>query len=30
LWYTYHGANRSYPVANVSPVKPVNISDPWY
>ncbi len=24
------GANRSYPVANFSPVKQVNISDPWY
>ncbi len=30
LWYTYHGANRSYPVANFSPVKQVTISDPWY
>ena len=30
LWYTYHGANRSCPVANFSPVKQVNISDPWY
>ncbi len=30
LWCTYHGANRSYPVANFSPVKQVNISDPWY
>ncbi len=30
LWYTYHGANRSYPVANFSPVKQVNINVPWY
>ncbi len=30
LWYTYHGANRSYPAANFSPVKQVNINDPWY
>ena len=30
LWYTYHGANRSYPVTNFSPVKQVNINDPWY
>jgi hypothetical protein len=30
LWYTYHGANRSCPVANFSPVKQVNINDPWY
>ncbi len=30
LWYTYHGANRSCPVANFSPVKQVTISDPWY
>ncbi len=30
LWYTYHGANRSYPVTNFSPVKKVNINDPWY
>ncbi len=30
LWYTYHGANRSCPVSNFSPVKQVNINDPWY
>ena len=30
LWYKYHGANRSYLVTNFSPVKQVNISDPWY
>ena len=30
LWYTYHGANRSCPVANFSPVRQVNINDPWY
>ncbi len=30
LWYTYHGANRSCPVTNFSPVKQVNINDPWY
>jgi hypothetical protein len=30
LWYTYHGANRSYPVTNFSPVKQVTINDPWY
>ncbi len=30
MWYTYHGANRSYPVTNFSPVKQVNINDPWY
>ena len=30
LWYKYHGANRSYPVTNFSPVKQVNINDPWY
>ena len=30
LWYTYHGANRSCPVANFSPVKQVTINDPWY
>ena len=30
LWYAYHGANRSYPVTNFSPVKQVNINDPWY
>ena len=30
LWYTYHGANRSCPVTNFSPVKQVNINVPWY
>ncbi len=30
LWYTYRGANRSYPVADFSPVKQVSINDPWY
>ncbi len=30
LWYTYHGAKRSYPVTNFSPVKQVNINVPWY
>ena len=30
LWYPYHGANRSYPVTNFSPVKQVKINDPWY
>ena len=30
LWYTYHGANRSYPVTDFSPVKQVNINVPWY
>ncbi len=30
LWYTYHGANRFYPVTNFSPVKQVNINDSWY
>ncbi len=30
LWYTYHGANRCWPVTNFSPVKQVNINDPWY
>ncbi len=30
LWYTYHGATRSYLVTNFSPVKQVNIDDPWY
>ncbi len=27
---THRGANRSYPVANFSPVKQVNINDRWY
>ncbi len=30
LWYTYHGANRSYPVTNFSPVKQITINVPWY
>ncbi len=30
LWCEHHGANRSCPVVNFSPVKQVNINDPWY
>ena len=30
LWCAHHGANRSCPVLNFSPVKQVNIRDRWY
>ncbi|MBN4083073.1 hypothetical protein JYU08_00140 [bacterium AH-315-B06] len=30
LWCQHHGANRSCPVANFSPVKQVTIKRRWY
>ncbi len=29
-WYVYHKRIATHPVVNFSPVKQVNISDPWY